>query len=512
MKHLDHDLWKRISAFQLDESAAAFPFSARLAQENCWSKSEASEAIREYKRLIFLGLVAGHPVAPSDEVDQVWHLHLTYTRSYWERWCGETLGKPFHHIPTQGGPEESVKYAEWYAKTLESYRCWFSEDPPKRFWPPVEQRFAAKMRFSRVNVDRHWVLAKPRIPWRKEIGIAASRFRGIILSLRDTFRGPRPRRFLGALMLPPLLLLGCNTAWQTTSPLDFKGPEFLDFFWKVWLISVLLAVILRYFLRLPGTAGMRTTDFRTDPYLVAYVRGGGALAGTAAMAGLVQAKYLEADAKGYLQRASVNAPQNLHPLQKAVLKQVHISHKTRVADVRSGLVHELAALETRGEQEGMITARGSRTLARWLPFALAMSVPLLGIAKIIIGVSRDKPVGFLVLLTIVASLIAGIGFLRDPYRSRRGSAWLSRLERRNRSLKSAIGAHDPIQEADQLALAIGLFGVPVLASLGHEALKQTFIPPASSSSSACGGGCGGDGGGSSGCGGGGGCGGCGGGD
>ncbi|MEK6230809.1 MAG: hypothetical protein N2A42_03075 [Luteolibacter sp.] len=33
----------------------------------------------EYKRFVALAMLAGHPVTPSEEVDQAWHLHLVYT-------------------------------------------------------------------------------------------------------------------------------------------------------------------------------------------------------------------------------------------------------------------------------------------------------------------------------------------------------------------------------------------------------------------------------------------------
>ena len=61
--------------------------------------------IEEYRKFLYLLASAGHPVTPSDQVDQAWHLHLTYTRSYWEDLCEKTIGKPLHHGPTKGGAE-----------------------------------------------------------------------------------------------------------------------------------------------------------------------------------------------------------------------------------------------------------------------------------------------------------------------------------------------------------------------------------------------------------------------
>ena len=77
------ELWQRLEQFQLDEAQVAFPFTARLARENGWSRALAQRVALEYKRFAFLCVAAGHPCTPSEQVDQAWHLHLIYTRSYW---------------------------------------------------------------------------------------------------------------------------------------------------------------------------------------------------------------------------------------------------------------------------------------------------------------------------------------------------------------------------------------------------------------------------------------------
>ena len=118
--------------------------------------------IEEYRRFLFLGQVAGHPVTPSDEVDQAWHLHLAYTRSYWDDLCGSVLGRPFHHGPTRGGQAEGAKFEDWYERTKASYRHWFGQEPPADIWPPSSVRFGHAPHFVRVNTRQSWVVTKPR--------------------------------------------------------------------------------------------------------------------------------------------------------------------------------------------------------------------------------------------------------------------------------------------------------------------------------------------------------------
>src|SRR5687768_8348674 len=97
------ELWARLEGLALDDPAAALTFSRRLARENQWTFAYTGRVVAEYKRFVFLAREAGHPVSPSEAVDQAWHLHLTYTESYWQEMCAGILGRRLHHHPTKGG-------------------------------------------------------------------------------------------------------------------------------------------------------------------------------------------------------------------------------------------------------------------------------------------------------------------------------------------------------------------------------------------------------------------------
>jgi len=106
-------------------------------------------------------LEAKHPVTPSDQIDQAWHLHLIYTESYWNDLCGEIAGRPLHHGPTAGGQNETDKFTDWYSKTKRSYRTFFGDDPPEEYWPASEVRFGEDVHYLRVNTVRSIVLPNP---------------------------------------------------------------------------------------------------------------------------------------------------------------------------------------------------------------------------------------------------------------------------------------------------------------------------------------------------------------
>ncbi len=156
-------LYQRLQDFSLDQPDASLSFSRRLARDNHWSLGYAHRVIEEYKKFAFLAVVAGHPVTPSDQVDQVWHLHLLYTRSYWEVFCPQVLQTPLHHGPTQGGKQEQHKFTDWYEQTLSSYEQIFGV-PPADIWPPSQIRFGRDIHFVRVNTQQNWMIPKFEFP------------------------------------------------------------------------------------------------------------------------------------------------------------------------------------------------------------------------------------------------------------------------------------------------------------------------------------------------------------
>jgi hypothetical protein len=156
-------LWSELRSLAIDPPGAALRFTARLARENGWSAAFAEAVALEYRRFLLLAATAGHPVTPSDAVDQAWHLHLAYTESYWNDLCARVLGRPLHHGPTRGGDAEDAKFVDWYEATLRSYRAVFGTAPPRAIWPPSAERFANAAAFRRVDTSRSWVVPRAAV-------------------------------------------------------------------------------------------------------------------------------------------------------------------------------------------------------------------------------------------------------------------------------------------------------------------------------------------------------------
>ncbi len=156
------DLWRRLDAHWIGPTDASLTFAARLARENRWSPAYTEAVIAEYKRFCYLAITAGHEVTPSDAVDQVWHLHLTYSRDYWQVFCPQVLGAELHHGPTRGGAAERGRFYHQYAAKLAIYEATFGGAPPAAIWPDAQTRFRIDPGGVRVNF-RHGMFLSRRV-------------------------------------------------------------------------------------------------------------------------------------------------------------------------------------------------------------------------------------------------------------------------------------------------------------------------------------------------------------
>lgn len=472
------DLWARLEAFDLDAIGATLPFSQRLARDNGWSPAFAHRVVHEYKRFLFLAATCDHPVTPSDEVDQAWHLHLVYTRSYWDELCGQVLGFALHHGPTRGGVAEGRKFDDWYARTLQSYQGAFNTLPPADIWPAAAQRFGDAPYFRRVNLRRHWLL--PRLRWpkvrsghREVLGLAAA-----------------------------LLLLGC-TARTPLNPFDWYGTEFLMLFGA--LCVVLLPLSLWFRRRLAGPA----EPYFGPPlstYEVARLAGNGRRVAESAIAALVHTGRAELLPEYRIRRTAAVPP--LDPYERAVWNLMIPSAYTNLDKLRtqaaSPVIGALKTLDATLESRGLVLPAAERARLNRVPLLVGLGLGAFGLAKLLVGLNRGRPVGYLLFMLVV--LIQVVIWLRrgtTEWATGRGRRLLAELEP---AVRAAQSQPQPAS-AETVALAVALFGVGELTGFGYGTLQTYLKTPLNSGGSS--GGDGGSGCGGGGCGGGG-CGGCGG--
>jgi len=154
---------KRLIAYRIGPQEIDLTFRNRVAHENGWDTGMAERAIQEYKRFAYLCAHSPTPCTPSMEVDQVWHMHMTYTHDYWGRFCPDLLGYQLHHGPTEGGDDEEEKHVEQYENTLVYYERVFGRPPPSDLWPSTGERFSSFPHLQWVNLSEYSITPKSRI-------------------------------------------------------------------------------------------------------------------------------------------------------------------------------------------------------------------------------------------------------------------------------------------------------------------------------------------------------------
>lgn len=491
------ELYTRIQEFSLDENDAVYPFSKRLAKENGWSVEYTKRAIEEYKKFAFLSVVAGHTVTPSEQVDQVWHFHLTYTHSYWDEFCSKVLQTQLHHNPTRGGNVEHHKFQDLYIQTLASYEYFFGQIPPQDIWSAPHIRFGNDTNFVRVNTQENWILSKQLFQF-STINLARLKLRHLG-NISPVLLMPFS---LGLIVAnnEPLLAASIN------NPLSFNGYEFLWFYFLLAIFAFLCAIILRLFFRTSVNNSLGESSY-LDAYELAYLNGGAYRAVDTAIAKLVQDKVLTVSATGHTLYLE-NAPSaNSHRLEKSIAEamieeSISGTNSVPIETIRTRVISATNSIRRNLENQGLLVSDRQARIIKIATATPILVLLLLGISKIIVGVSRDKPVGFLVGMCIVIA-IAGLSLLAKPHRTRFGDRTLNYYR-------------SSYSNSSDIAFAFALFGSAVLiGSLAD--LKQAFASSKTISSTSSGGdigftaGCSGGGGCGSGCGGGcGGCGGCGG--
>lgn len=125
------DLWFRLLPWH-ERLLADRAFMSRVRIALAVGDAEASDAVLEYLRFAYLAWTSTDGATPSQAVDEVWHAHLLFTRSYYA-FCRGTRGEHLHHEPGDGGSDHE-RYRTAYLRTLDRYGSEFGA-ADERWWP-----------------------------------------------------------------------------------------------------------------------------------------------------------------------------------------------------------------------------------------------------------------------------------------------------------------------------------------------------------------------------------------
>lgn len=368
----------RLSQYSLDAPDAPMPFSRRLAEAEGWSSLFTLTVIEEYKRFAYLAVYAGHPVTPSEAIDAAWHLHLQYSKDYWTVFCADVLRAPLHHAPGIGAPDEEDTYARHYQQTLDSYRRTFDVEPPPDVWPVPDN--GTQEANSPAWRPRN-IASPPHV---------------------STVRRIMP---LAWLAIGAALIAITTHAAPDVGVLNYPGPLFLAFYLGVCVMACLSIRGLHQFTykRRPRGVAHGSAPHALTPDEAALITGDAsrmAQVATLALldAGAIRIAYPAKKGRNRHTYVVANVEQTpaLHTNTWTWLTQQK-QHRSPWPSFRDRLVNEASDMTARLQGQGWMWTSGSMratTLAAW---AIALLVLGLGVTKVFVGLTRERPVMWLLI-------------------------------------------------------------------------------------------------------------------
>jgi uncharacterized protein (TIGR04222 family) len=497
-------LYQRIKHYQLDNVDARYRISQRLAKENRWSQAYTKRVIAEYKKFVFLAMVAGHVVTPSDQVDQVWHTHMLYTRSYWDDFCQGLLARPLHHEPSKGGAAEDRKHWQHYQDTLNSYERYFGHQPPADIWPDCQQRFGSDLHFVRVNRQQSWIIPKPVCSW--------------------PWPGRQMLQATTVLTLVCLLVVGGNAQalpfavapdsvdlFHRLVFSNLSGGSYLLFYMGLGLAMTLFALGARHSWLQQHLPTKPAAAIKLDVEQLAYLAG--------RQRRLVQTVVIKLYEQGHIKLdeeqkfVTVGQVEGLYtPMELEIHAAINNGHNTLTELCE--VVTDVDALHEGLQKQGLLADTAYRAInasaVNRKIVCFYLPVLILGGLRVLYGASMAHPVGFLLILMLIT--------LRLMFRLQLNFTQAETTllgEKVLQNYKADYNSERMYNKQPSLAMAMAVAGLSVLALPAFADVGRELTGNIGNFDSNGGGGCGaggggGDGGGSAGCGGGG-CGGCGGG-
>lgn len=260
-------------------------------------------------------------------------------------------------------------------------------------------------------------------------------------------------------------------------PLNLDAAEFLAFYAALGALALLALVVL---VRRAGRSEAKSQRAREAPnaYELAWLSGGAPAAFATALTALTQRGLVEPDGAEFRATREAGRDATLHPVEREVLRHLP---KGRAAALR-GLATAPLQIERALVERGLYRPRRG-----FFDFATAF-VPLiggvltLGAVRMVWGVQRDKPIGFLALEMLVIGLAAvGIVFAHMGARRTAAGAKLLADLRREATRRSAAVRSSARPEAAPGAQAqpTGAYYDPVfdVALFGTAALAGTALAP-----------------------------------
>jgi uncharacterized protein (TIGR04222 family) len=274
--------------------------------------------------------------------------------------------------------------------------------------------------------------------------------------------------------------------------LDMRGPDFLGFYLLMasaaLFVSFVIALVLPRVVWRGDVDRVEEVAAGLSPFDAAYLVGGLQRLMETAVTSLYRQKSIKPNKQGALSVSA--APKTV---TDEVERDVYAAIRARGLreDIKKAAAFRGLVIRDRLTRDGMLLTHGQRWMARLVVALPLAAVLLLGIAKLGVGLSRDKPIGFLVVLCI----FTGVAMVLVPWLVRKtgfGFAVVKTLQNSERDKQPAEEGVNPSAWTCALFGSATVFGAATSMNLFFNPPTTTSSGSGCSSDTGCGGGgCGG---------------------
>lgn len=267
------------------------------------------------------------------------------------------------------------------------------------------------------------------------------------------------------------------------NPLNLTGPKFLGFY-AISMVGALLVLWLQRFIFESKEALKKPI---TDPYLIAYLRGGAEESIRVAVATLLHRKDLKIDDKQLISSSNGNDLGN-NEFEKKLIKlceggcTIEYLTKSNAWDFATDLY------EPKLVKERLVPNATEKVLRISIKLIAVASLVGLALAKIGIAMQRGhKNFGFLIALAVIAVIVL---FSYSPRLTPAGANVLRDFKNLFARLKTQASSLSRDSQNHQFAFLMAVFGLEAASSLQYTFLtplkpKKAIVTSGSNSCSSC---------------------------
>jgi uncharacterized protein (TIGR04222 family) len=269
------------------------------------------------------------------------------------------------------------------------------------------------------------------------------------------------------------------------NPFDLRGPEFL-LFYVILCIIVIVTVVL---LRRAAESGRTPKTNLSDPYLIAYLRGGKNETLRIAMLSLIDRNLLTVNNQT-VQTAENVSPNRVNiPLEQNILKLFTKAGSVTSIYLSPTLESACSVYENRLQQDGLLPNEEIKAKRRKRLTFAAMVILGIGFARIIQSLASGHfNLLFLIILMIVGVLIARA--YHSPRLTQSGKEFLEDIQTLYAHMKYAkLNPQQGSVSTDGMMLAAAVFGIGAITAYSTFSYAHTLFPRATQNSSATGSSC-----------------------